>query len=87
LVETQFTATLRAVGVRVIVLTLALAVAVVVLRMYGRTSWSPSVCAHCARWPILSEARIEAAIRNLMEGVIALRSGRRPSSGEAVTKD
>jgi uncharacterized protein (TIRG00374 family) len=66
---------LRAAGVLVIVLTLALAVAVVVLRFYGERA-----VAFClrplARLPFLSEARVEAAIRNLTEGVIALRSGR-----------
>jgi glycosyltransferase 2 family protein len=66
---------LRAAGVLVIVLIVALAAAIVVLRVYGERA-----VAFClrplARLPYLSEARVEAAIRNLTKGVIALRSGR-----------
>jgi glycosyltransferase 2 family protein len=66
---------LRAAGVLVIVLTLALAVAVVILRVYGERA--VAVCLRpLARLPFLSEAKVEAAIRNLTKGVIALRSGR-----------
>ena len=66
---------LRAAGVLVIVLTLALAVAVVVLRVYGERAVA-FFLRPLARLPFLSEARVEAAIRNLTQGVIALRSGR-----------
>jgi uncharacterized protein (TIRG00374 family) len=66
---------LRAAGVLVIVLVLVLAAAAVVLRIYGERA-----VAFClrplARLPYVSEARVEAAIRNLTEGVIALRSWR-----------
>ncbi|MGH3041696.1 MAG: lysylphosphatidylglycerol synthase transmembrane domain-containing protein, partial [Gaiellaceae bacterium] len=66
---------LRAAGVLAIVLTLALAAVIVVLRVYGERA-----VAFClrplARLPFLSDARVEAAIRNLTEGVIALRSVR-----------
>jgi glycosyltransferase 2 family protein len=66
---------LRAAGVLVIVLVLALAVAVVILRVYGERAIG-FFLRPLARLPFLSEVRVEAAIRNLTEGVIALRSGR-----------
>ncbi|MGH3013231.1 MAG: lysylphosphatidylglycerol synthase transmembrane domain-containing protein, partial [Gaiellaceae bacterium] len=66
---------LRAAGVLVIVLTIALAAAVVILRVYGERAVA-FFLRPLARLPFLSEARVEAAIRNLTQGVIALRSGR-----------
>ena len=66
---------LRAAGVLVIVLVVILAAAAIVLRVYGERA-----VAFClrplARLPYLTEAKVEAAIRNLTEGVIALRSWR-----------
>jgi glycosyltransferase 2 family protein len=66
---------IRAAGILAVVLTLALVAAVVVLRVYGerplRFALRP-----LARLPFLFPERIEAAVRNLMEGLIGLRSVR-----------
>jgi glycosyltransferase 2 family protein len=66
---------LRAAGVLVIVLVLALALAVAALRVYGERAIG-FFLRPLARLPFLSEARVDAATRNLTVGVIALRSGR-----------
>jgi uncharacterized protein (TIRG00374 family) len=66
---------LRAAGVLAVVLTLALLAAVVVLRVYGDRPLR-FVLRPLARLPLLSPERVEAAVRNLMQGFIGLRNAR-----------
>jgi glycosyltransferase 2 family protein len=64
---------IRAAGSLAIVLTLALAAAIVVLRVYGERAVRV-VLAPFAWLPFLSARRVEAAVRNLTQGVIVLRN-------------
>jgi glycosyltransferase 2 family protein len=66
---------IRAAGTLAIVLTLAVAAAVVILRVYGERAVRV-VLAPFARLPFLSAGRVEAAVRNLTQGAITLRSFR-----------
>jgi glycosyltransferase 2 family protein len=66
---------IRAAGILGIALTLALIVAIVVLRVYGERPIR-FVLRPLARLPFLFPERVEAAVRNLMQGFIALRSPR-----------
>jgi glycosyltransferase 2 family protein len=66
---------IRAAGILGIALTLALVVAVVVLRVFGERPVR-FVLRPLARLPFLFPERVEAAVRNLMQGFIALRSPR-----------
>jgi hypothetical protein len=66
---------IRAAGILGIALTLALVLAVVVLRVFGERPVS-FVLRPLARLPFLFPERVEAAVRNLMQGFIALRSPR-----------
>jgi uncharacterized protein (TIRG00374 family) len=66
---------IRAAGILGIALTLALIAAVVVLRVFGERPVR-FVLRPLARLPFLFPERVEAAVRNLMQGFIALRSPR-----------
>jgi glycosyltransferase 2 family protein len=66
---------IRAAGSLAIILTLAVAAAIVVLRVYGERAMRV-ILAPFARLPFLSSVRVEAAVRNLTQGVIVLRSTR-----------
>jgi glycosyltransferase 2 family protein len=66
---------IRAAGILAVVLTLAVTAAIVVLRMYGERAVRV-LLAPFARLPFLSAARVEAAVRNLTQGVIVLRNTR-----------
>jgi glycosyltransferase 2 family protein len=66
---------LRAAGILAIALTVGLVTAIVVLRIYGERPLR-FVFRPLRRLPLLSSERIEAAVRNLMHGLIALRSAR-----------
>jgi uncharacterized protein (TIRG00374 family) len=66
---------IRAAGSLAIVLTLAVAAAIVVLRVYGERAMRV-VLAPFARLPFLPARRVEAAVRNLTQGVIVLRNMR-----------
>ncbi len=66
---------LRAAGLLAIALVLALAAAVLLLRVYGDRPLS-FVLRPLARLPFLVPERVEAATRNLMHGLVALRSPR-----------
>jgi glycosyltransferase 2 family protein len=66
---------IRAAGTLGIVLTLVVVAAIVVLRVYGERAVRV-VLIPFALLPFLSSARVEAAVRNLTQGVIALRSTR-----------
>lgn len=64
---------IRAAGILGIALTLGLIVAIVVLRVYGERPLH-FVLRPLARLPFFFPERVEAAVRNLMQGFIALRS-------------
>jgi uncharacterized protein (TIRG00374 family) len=64
---------IRAAGALAIALTLVLVAAIVVLRVYGERPLR-FVLRPLARMPFLFPARVEAAVRNLMRGFVALRS-------------
>jgi uncharacterized protein (TIRG00374 family) len=66
---------IRAAASLAIVLTFAVAAAIVVLRVYGERAVRVML-APFARLPFLSTRRVEAAVRNLTQGVITLRSTR-----------
>jgi uncharacterized protein (TIRG00374 family) len=66
---------IRAAGLLAVVLTVALAAGAIVLRVYGERAVRV-VLAPLARLPFLSAGRVEAAVRNLTEGVIVLRNTR-----------
>ena len=66
---------IRAAGTLAIVLSLAVAAAIVILRIYGERAVRV-ILRPFGRLPFLSSARVEAAVRNLTQGVIALRSTR-----------
>jgi uncharacterized protein (TIRG00374 family) len=66
---------LRAAGALAIALTVALVAAIVVLRVYGERPLR-FVLRPLGRLPFVSPQRSEAAVRNLMHGLIGLRSAR-----------
>jgi uncharacterized protein (TIRG00374 family) len=66
---------IRAAGTLAIVLTLAVTAAVVILRLYGERAVRV-LLAPFMRLPFLSAGRVEAAVRNLTQGAITLRSFR-----------
>ena len=65
----------RAASILALALTVASAFAVLLLRVYGERSVR-FVLRPLARLPFISPERLEAAVRNLTEGVIGLRSAR-----------